>query len=65
MSRLRLVMIARLQEIDSAAADEIDDSVFLRQTSRPCAGGKIFKRLGLADTLERIIENCFDKIKGP
>lgn len=53
-------MITRLQKIDSRFADEINYSMFLRQTPRPRAGCEIFEGFGFADAAERFAYNRFD-----
>jgi len=47
-------MVSRLQEIDAIVADEVDYSMFLRQSSRPCARGEIFQWFRFADAIKRI-----------
>jgi hypothetical protein len=58
----RSVVVPRLEEIDAAGGDEVDDAVLLRKATRPRTGGKESKRLRLAGPLERIAHHGLDEI---
>ena len=60
---LILVVIPRLQKIYPRVADQINNSMFLGQSSRPRAGGQIFERLWFADAGERFAHNSLDQIE--
>jgi len=55
-------MVASLEEIDSIFADDVDDSVFLGQPSRPRARQDMFEGFGLADSRERIRKDGFHQL---
>ena len=51
-------MVHRLQEIDLIITHQVNDAMFLRQSSRPGARMQVLKRLRLANPLKRISEDC-------
>jgi hypothetical protein len=59
------VMIAGLEEIDTAVADDIHYAVFLGKTPGPRTRMQIFQWLRLSNAGKRVAHNCFYKIKCP
>jgi len=57
-------MVASLQEINAILAYEVDNTVLLRQTTRPGSESKILQRLRLSDPIEWIVHNRLDQIEG-
>src|SRR5260370_6623518 len=60
-----LIVIARLQKIDSFFTHPIDDSMFLGQATRPRSGQHILERLRLANANEGITHHGLNQIKSP
>src|ERR1700680_4129608 len=60
---LSLVVVARLEKIDSSAAHFIYQAMFLRDPSRPRASKLKFKRLRLAHSVARIFQDRIDQFK--
>ena len=58
-------MITGLEEIDPVVTDEINKTVFLGETAGPDAGGKEFKRFGLANAGEGVTHDRLDQVEGP
>ena len=56
-------MISGLNKIDPFFANNIHQTVFLRNPARPDACAQIFERLRLADTLKRVAHNGLDQIE--
>jgi hypothetical protein len=65
ITRGRLIVEARLEEVDPIVRNTVDDPMFLREAARPDAGSQIFEGLRSAYSREWIPEDCFDKIKRP
>jgi hypothetical protein len=57
------VMIACLHEIDPFMPNNINEPVFLSNTTGPDTWSKKLQRLRLADTLKRISHYRFDQLK--
>src|SRR5713226_9069861 len=58
-------MVASLKEVDSLAAYLVNEPVLLSDPSGPCASEKILERLRLANSSERIPQNCFHQLQDP
>lgn len=56
-------MVTRLQKMHVFVSHAINDAMLLRQTPRPCPGGKMLQRLGLSDAGERFAKNRFDELQ--
>lgn len=53
--------VARLKEIDPILSDDIKQTVLLRDPPRPYICTRTLERSRLANTLERIVHNGFDR----
>src|SRR5579864_639441 len=58
-----LVVVARLEKVDSFAPDLLHQAMFLRDPSRPSAHKPILKRFRLAHSLEGIFQYRIDQFK--
>jgi len=58
-----LIVVSRLQEVDSAGSDEIDKAMFLRNSPAPGSSQFVPKRLRFANAGERIGKDCFDEFE--
>lgn len=56
-------MISGLEKIDPLIPDQVNQAVFLGDPPGPEAGGEMLEGFGLADALEWVAENRFDKIQ--
>ncbi len=56
-------MVSRLQEINSIVAHEINNAVFLCQSSRPTTRCEIFEWFRFANTIKRIAQNGVNQFK--
>lgn len=58
-------MIASLEEVDAAIADQVDETVLLGEAARPGARGQVLQWFGLPEPSERISEHGPDQVEGP
>ena len=58
-------MIAPLHEVDLAIADEVYETMFLRQPSRSRSRQRMLERLGLANPGKRIAHHALNQIERP
>ena len=56
-------MIPRLKKIDSVVANEVYKAMLLGKTTRPDAGGEIFKRFGFANACKGIADDGLDQVE--
>ncbi len=63
MSPPTLVVISRLQKIDSTSAHAIHQAMFLRESTRPAARESVLQWLGLTDSGKRSPHDVFDELK--
>jgi hypothetical protein len=56
-------MISGLQEVDPIISHQIDDPMFLRESSRPDACVKVLERLRFAESVERITHDGLDQLQ--
>jgi hypothetical protein len=56
-------MISGLEKINLVVMDEINDPVFLGNSSRPQTRSQIFDGLGFPNSLKRIVHNSFDQFQ--
>ncbi len=59
------IVVSSLKEVDSIIADQIDDAMFLRQTSRPSTRQSVLQRFRFSDSSKGIGHDRFDQVKGP
>ena len=62
---LFLIVIPRLQEVDSVLRDEVDDSVLLGEPPGPDALRQMLQWLRLADSSEGILQHGLHDLDGP
>jgi hypothetical protein len=62
---MRSVVIPAHQEVDALIPDEVDQTVFLSDPSRPDVGPEVAEWLGLSDPLERVSEHGLDELEDP
>ena len=58
-----LIVVTGLEKVDPIILNEVNDSVFLGKSARPCFGGKILKRFRLTYAGERITHNGFHQFE--
>ena len=63
LANVQSVVITRLQEVDPAIPDEVDDAMLFGETARPRAGRQVLQRLGLPNTREGITEDRLHEVQ--
>ena len=58
-------MIPGLKKVDSLAPDEIDESVFFRDPTRPSPREKVLQWFRLPDPDKRLSQNGLDQVQNP
>jgi len=58
-----LIVIPRLEEIDSVLGDAIDEAMLLGDAAAPAAGQLVLERLRLADAREGVGEDSGHQVK--
>jgi hypothetical protein len=61
--RSRSVVVTGLQEINPVIAHQVNKSVFLGDSPRPCAGCKVLQWFWFANASKRITLDGFDQLK--
>jgi len=62
---VRSVVVPAHQKVDALIPDEVDQTVFLSDPSRPDVGPEVAEWFGLSDTLERVSEHGLDELEDP
>ena len=56
-------MVARLYEVDSVLADDVNDPMLLRETAGPSSRSQVLEGLRLTDSLKGITKDRFDQVE--